>query len=91
MPKVLRILSRLMVGGPVQQAVILSKDLAPEYETLLVGGPPEAGEEGVLDDIVRAGVRVELMPSMRRAPGPLRDLVSLVQMYRASCRPITSD
>ena len=45
MPKVLRILNRLIVGGPVLNAVYLTRYLAPEFETLLVVGEKEAHEK----------------------------------------------
>jgi hypothetical protein len=46
MPKVLRILNRLIVGGPVLNATYLTKYLSPEFETLLVVGEREAHEQG---------------------------------------------
>lgn len=38
MPKVLRIINRLNLGGPTYNAGYLTKYLAPDYETLLVSG-----------------------------------------------------
>jgi glycosyltransferase involved in cell wall biosynthesis len=83
--RILRVLSRLMVGGPVQHARILSTRLGPEFETLLVGGPPEPGEEAMYDDLVKAGARVVLIPSLRRDPGVWRDLASVRSLTRI-CR-----
>ena len=44
MPRVLRILNRLAVGGPVLNATYLTKYLAPDFETLLVVGEKEDHE-----------------------------------------------
>ena len=38
MPKVLRIINRFNLGGPTFNAALLTKHLAPEFETCLVGG-----------------------------------------------------
>lgn len=48
MPKVLRIINRFNIGGITYNVSYLSKYLAPEYETLLVGGPEEEGEDSSL-------------------------------------------
>lgn len=48
MPKVLRIINRFNIGGITYNVSYLSKYLAPEYETLLIGGPEEEGEDSSL-------------------------------------------
>lgn len=48
MPKVLRIINRFNIGGITYNVSYLSKYLEPEYETLLVGGPEEEGEDSSL-------------------------------------------
>ena len=53
--KVLRILNRFSIGGPVYNATYLTKYLNSElYETLLIGGTPEKHEQSadyILDDL----------------------------------------
>lgn len=48
MPKVLRIINRFNIGGITYNVSYLSKYLEPEFETLLVGGPEEEGEDSSL-------------------------------------------
>ncbi len=48
MPKVLRIINRFNIGGITYNVSYLSKYLAPEFETMLVGGPEEEGEDSSL-------------------------------------------
>ncbi|MBL7936925.1 MAG: glycosyltransferase [Bacteroidia bacterium] len=48
MPKVLRIINRFNIGGITYNVSFLSKYLEPDYETLLVGGPEEEGEDSSL-------------------------------------------
>ena len=38
MPKVLRIINRFNLGGPTFNSAYLTKYLASDYETLLIGG-----------------------------------------------------
>jgi hypothetical protein len=42
MPRILRILNRLAVGGPVLNAIYLTKYMQPAYETLFVVGEKES-------------------------------------------------
>jgi glycosyltransferase involved in cell wall biosynthesis len=44
MPRVLRIINRLNLGGPSYNAALLSKYLEPEFETLLVSGMKDETE-----------------------------------------------
>lgn len=47
--RILRVITRLNIGGPARQALLLTRRLRPDYETRLVAGrPPE--HEGVLAD-----------------------------------------
>ena len=46
MPRILRITNRFNLGGPTYNVAYLSKYLAPEFETLLVGGTKDESEEG---------------------------------------------
>ncbi len=46
--KVLRIINRFNIGGITYNVSYLSKYLEPDFETLLVGGPEEEGEDSSL-------------------------------------------
>ena len=48
MPKILRIINRFNIGGITYNVSYLSKYLDAHYETLLVGGPEEEGEDSSL-------------------------------------------
>lgn len=67
MYRILRILNRFNLGGPVYNASYLSADLAPEYETTLVGGVPEPGEASALFIPAELGIQPYLLPEMRRS------------------------
>ena len=79
--KVLRILNRFNIGGPVYNATYLTKYLNSDlYDTLLIGGEPERHEQSagyILDDL---HVAFKQLKFMRRAVSPFYDLISLIQI-----------
>ncbi len=79
-PRILRVLNRLNIGGPVVSAVALTRHLAPEFETLLVAGPPAAGEAAASALCAAEGIEPLLLPQMRRSIHPLRDVHALAAM-----------
>ena len=64
--KVLRIINRFNIGGPVYNAVLLSAFMPEEYETLLIGGLPEENEEDSTYIAKRYGVNPILISEMKR-------------------------
>ena len=74
MPKILRIINRFNLGGPTYNAAYLTKYLAPEFETLLVGGVKDESEgssEFILKDL---GVEYKVLNQMKRSINPFNDL-----------------
>jgi len=79
--KVLRILNRFNVGGPVYNATYLTKFLNTDlYETLLIGGVPEKHEQSADYILNNLEVSYTQLRFMRRAISPLFDLISLIQI-----------
>lgn len=74
MPKVLRIINRFNLGGPTFNAVNLTAGLAPEYETLLVGGSHCADEDSSLFVAEQAGLRPQVLNNLQRAINPVKDM-----------------
>ena len=76
MPKVLRIINRFNLGGPTYNAAYLSKYMAPEFETLLVGGMHDSTEkssEYILDEL---GLEPLIIPEMKREINFKNDLIA---------------
>jgi glycosyltransferase involved in cell wall biosynthesis len=67
LPKVLRIINRFNLGGITYNVSYLSKFLAPEFETLLIGGDKEPGEDSSLFIPEQLGLKPFLIPEMKRA------------------------
>ena len=82
MPKVLRIINRLNLGGPTYNAAYLSKYLGDDYETLLVAGEKdstEASSKYITDSL---GLKPVIIPEMRRSLHPYYDLIALFKLIR---------
>lgn len=73
MPKIIRILNRLAVGGPVLNATYLTKYLAPDFETLLVVGEREDHEQSAEYLAQRLGITYTTIQGMGRSINPTSD------------------
>jgi glycosyltransferase involved in cell wall biosynthesis len=88
MPKVLRIINRFNIGGPTYNATFLTQFIDADFETLLVGGLPEADEKDSLHIPEKYGVKPVLIPEMKRLPdfrsdrAAYRKLKSIIREYK---------
>lgn len=69
MPRVLRIINRFNLGGPTYNAAILTKFLAPQYETLLIGGEAGISEESSEFILESLGIEGKIIDEMQRDLG----------------------
>lgn len=84
-PRVLRIITRLNAGGPTRHVVWLCAGLRDYgYESLLVAGKPERGEDDLGDFAREKGIEAEEIAGLSRRIDPTRDLAVL----RTLCRRI---
>lgn len=78
--RVVRIVTRLNIGGPSIQAIALTDRLAAcGYETTLVHGRLGAGE-GDMSDLAPASADVRRLRALRREVAPLHDAIALMQL-----------
>jgi glycosyltransferase involved in cell wall biosynthesis len=78
--RVVRIITRLNVGGPSIQASMLTDRLRGRgFETLLVHGQLGAGE-GDMRYMVESGARTRYLPALRRPVAPIHDALALAQL-----------
>lgn len=73
MPRVLRIMNRLAVGGPVLNATYLTRYMAPDFETLLVVGEKEDHEKSAEYLAHQLGIQYITIPGMGRSINPASD------------------
>ncbi len=79
MPKILRVLNRLVIGGPSFNACYLTKYMPAHYETKLVVGAKESHE---LDSPLpeKLGLQVHTIDEMKRAVHPMQDYKAYKKM-----------
>ena len=82
MPRVLRILNRLAVGGPVLNATYLSRYLAPEFETILVVGEKEDHEKSAAYLADQLGINYVTIKGMGRSISPASDYMAYRELKR---------
>lgn len=86
MHRVVTVITRLNVGGPVTQAGTVADRLtARGYQTVLVHGSLSPGE-GDMSYLIPADVPREFVAPLRREVAPVSDLNAVWHVYRALCR-----
>lgn len=75
--RVLRVITRLNIGGPARQAILLTRAMQPQFETILIAGHPEPGEGELTDP----EITVERV-SLTRPLSPRRDLAALQELTK---------
>ena len=64
--KILRIVNRFNLGGPVYNALFLSRFMSDDFETLLIGGAPDIGETDTEHLFNEYGIKPIIIPELRR-------------------------
>ncbi|MDB5281594.1 MAG: glycosyltransferase family 4 protein [Bacteroidota bacterium] len=82
MPKVLRIINRLNLGGPTLNAAYLSKFMEPGFETLLVSGMKDDSEESSEFIVKDLDLHPVYVPEMYRELHPFRDYKSYYKLRK---------
>ena len=82
MPKVLRIINRFNLGGPTYNAAYLTKYMAPDFETLLVGGMHDESEGSSKFILEELGIESVVIPEMKRAIDIKQDLIAYKKVKR---------
>lgn len=81
---IVRIQSRICVGGPALHSIVLSEHLSSRrgsrFDTTLVGGALEPGEASMVETARSRGIDVEVVPEMGRPIRPRTDAVALAKL-----------
>ncbi|MDD5556206.1 MAG: glycosyltransferase [bacterium] len=79
--KILRIVTRLNIGGPSVHAITLSAGLPTDrFRTTLACGVPAPGEGDMAPAAAARGAVPVIIPALRRDPDPARDLRALARI-----------
>ncbi len=73
MPKVLRIINRLNLGGPTYNAAYLTKYLAPDFETMLLSGMKDDSEASSEFIVEKMQIEPKYLKKMHRSLNPFKD------------------
>ena len=73
MPKVLRIINRLNLGGPTYNAANLTKYMDGEFETMLVSGMTDESEQSSQFILDKLGLKPVYIKEMYRELNPFKD------------------
>jgi glycosyltransferase involved in cell wall biosynthesis len=76
MPNVLRIINRFNLGGPTYNAAYLTKYLAPDFDTMLIGGAKDDSEGSSEFILKNLGVDYMILPEMRRSVNLFNDFAA---------------
>jgi glycosyltransferase involved in cell wall biosynthesis len=82
MPKVLRIMNRLNLGGPTFNAGYLTKYLEPEFETMLLAGQKDDSEASSEFIVRNLGIEPRYIESMYRSLNPFKDIAAYFEIKR---------
>lgn len=82
MPRVLRILNRLIIGGPAINATYLTKYMAPDFETMLVIGGKDDHEQDADHLTANLGLSPVVVPEMVRQISPVNDGIAYRKIKR---------
>jgi glycosyltransferase involved in cell wall biosynthesis len=81
--KVVRLITRLNIGGPAIHTILLTARLNPSrFRSLLVTGTEGTTEGNMLPLAARLGVRPIVIPELGRAVRPGQDLVAFARVLR---------
>jgi glycosyltransferase involved in cell wall biosynthesis len=81
-PKVVRVITRLNIGGPAIHTLLLTREMAAlEYRTVLVAGSCEP-EDGDMSYLLRADDSLIEVPELSRSVRPWRNLKALWRLWR---------
>jgi len=88
MPRVLRILNRLIIGGPATNATLLTRYMEPNFDTTLVIGEKDDHEQDATFHTDNLGIRPVVVSKMKRSINPVNDgkayldVKALIEKYK---------
>lgn len=80
--RVLNIITRLERGGAPQALLETISRMSPEFQVTLATGHTEDADLDLTQEVTEAGFTLALVPTMRRSPHPIRDLLALKHLVK---------
>ena len=82
MPRILRIINRFNLGGPTYNVAYLTRYLAPEFETMLVGGAKDNTEDSSEFIVRNLGIEPVIIPEMKREINLREDYIAYKKLKK---------
>lgn len=81
--RIVRVVTRLNIGGPAIHAALLATRMDPSrFSTCLVVGEPDPEEGEILPDLMGESARIVRIKTLRRSIRPWADLFTLIRLVR---------
>jgi len=81
-PRILRVITRLNIGGPAIHVKLLASGLSDAYETLLVFGSLDNGEGDSGEDLDALGIRHSFIPELVRPVHLKKDWITFLKLRK---------
>ncbi|MFH0887927.1 MAG: glycosyltransferase family 4 protein [Planctomycetota bacterium] len=81
--KVVHIITRLILGGAQENTILTVEGLQkhPEYQVILISGPALGPEGELVKRVTQSGVKLIIIPEMRRNIHPILDIIAFIKLY----------
>jgi glycosyltransferase involved in cell wall biosynthesis len=80
---VLQVITRLIVGGAQETAMLMADMLDPEqFSVDMVSGPQTGSEGSLIENVRRRGIPLTIEPALVREVNPLKDLLAFIRLTR---------
>lgn len=80
---ILRVITRLNVGGPSIHTMLLSKGLSKEgFKTYLVCGKEGKDEGSLMEKAKKMGIDLYFIPELQREISPIKDIIALFKLIK---------
>ncbi|MEW6007098.1 MAG: glycosyltransferase family 4 protein [bacterium] len=80
MKTVLRIITRLNIGGPSIHTILLSEGLREKFKTFLVVGKEGKEEGSMLEEAKNRNIDIIFIPELQREISPIKDIIAFFKL-----------
>ncbi|PWH17229.1 MAG: glycosyl transferase group 1 [Anaerolineae bacterium] len=80
--KILHLITRLIVGGAQENTLYTARLLDPEqFDVDVICGPQTGSEGSLIEEAIRSGVKLSILPELVRELNPLKDFIAFLKLF----------
>jgi len=80
--KVLHLITRLIVGGAQENTIYTAQLLDPRrFEVEVLCGPQTGSEGSLIEEALRRGINLSILPELVRELNPVKDFIAFVKLF----------